>query len=191
MDVITARTTEAELIVERAGVEWLAGEAIRAIAPVSGLDFDRWKVHGLDDDGRELPPGRTERFVDGPGDLFTTDEGEPAYVAVRGHYPTCSAVRLYRAAELDHAWLVITDSRLAVLRLCEAEDASEGTIESRFELPTHALASVVRWKQPMMPEIDNGPRFAQIGFADASWARVKTDESGLASLVPPLSHSAP
>lgn len=155
MDVIAERTTEAELIVERASHEWLAGEVIRAMAPVSGLDFDRWKVRGLDDDGHERSIGGTIRGV---GKIVKTSSVEFVKRTRRG--PLAG----------------------------RPEDAG---FECRFELPSHALAGVARWKQPMVPELKNGPRFVQTGFADASWARVKTDESGLAALVPPLSHSAP
>lgn len=178
VDQITERTNEAALVIERA-VDWLHGEAVLALAPVDRLDVDRWNVSGLDDDGHELPARRVERAVEGAVDVLAVDERDAGHLAVRGHYPSCSAAGLYRAAGLDHAWLVITDSRVGVL----VERPDEAVFEARYELPRHALGSITRWKQPMVPEFKGGPRFAQIGFADSSWARVRTDEDGLAALL--------
>lgn len=232
MDPTAEKTAEAGLLIERAA-EWLAGEAVRAMASVSDLDSDRWRVSGLDDAGHELPAGRAERGIESTVDFLTVEEGG-GHLAVRGDHPTCAAVGLYRAAELDHAWFVITDSRVAVLRLRDAQDASEGEIqaileeakrerslggairgvgkivkssstefvkrarrgplagrpedavfECPFEVPRFALETIDRWKQPMVPEFKGGPRFVKIGFTDASWARVKTDEDGLTALIGP------
>lgn len=63
-----------------------------------------------------------------------------------------------------------------------AERPGDAVLEPVFEAPRQALARVDRWKQPLVPEFEGGPRWLQVHFADGSWARVKTDQAGLAAL---------
>lgn len=63
-----------------------------------------------------------------------------------------------------------------------AERPADAVLESAFEAPVDVLARVDRWKQPMVPEFNGGPRWLQVHFADGSWARVQTDQAGLAAM---------
>lgn len=62
------------------------------------------------------------------------------------------------------------------------ERPADAVLEWPFELPRQALRGVERWKQPLVPQFRGGPRFVRIHFTDSSWARVKTDEAGQATL---------
>lgn len=177
MNLIADRTAEADHIIERAGTEWLADETILALAPVRPLAVDEWMVRGLDHTGHESPTVRADHAPDDAADLDR--------VAVQGAYPSCSAARLYRAATDDHAWLVLTETRVAVVHLDDAPDNAEGVeLVCGFELPRHALASIAPWQQPdgAGPEVEAEASFVQVSFADSSWARLRTDRSGLTAL---------
>ncbi|MGH3861068.1 hypothetical protein [Actinokineospora sp.] len=58
----------------------------------------------------------------------------------------------------------------------------DAVLEVPFEMGRQALRSVVRWKQPMVPEFGGGPRFVRVEFGDGSWARIQTDEAGAMAL---------
>lgn len=63
-----------------------------------------------------------------------------------------------------------------------AERPADAVLEWPFELPRQALHGIERWKQPLVPQFRGGPRFVQLHFTDRSWARVRTDEAGQATL---------
>ncbi|WP_018684918.1 hypothetical protein [Actinokineospora enzanensis] len=63
-----------------------------------------------------------------------------------------------------------------------AERPGDAVLEIPFEAPRHVLRGVTRWKQPMVPEFDGGPRHTRVDFADESWTRLETDETGLRAL---------
>jgi hypothetical protein len=221
---------ESKLVVDLAARHWLRGDQIQAMAPAAHLDVDRYKVAGLDENGHPRPESGLERAADAVGWMIVED-GPVGYVAVRGGHPRCAAVGLYQGTRFDHAWLVITPHRVAVLRLRDLQNTEEGKVDEiieqarqerslggalrglgkivktsatefvksarrpplterpqdavldcPFEVPRHALHSIVRWKQPMVPEFDGGPRFVQVQFTDDSWARLKTDQAGLTAL---------
>jgi hypothetical protein len=75
-----------------------------------------------------------------------------------------------------------TEFAKSVRRPPLAERPDDAVLEVAFELPRQAIARIERWKQPLVPEVRNGPRWLQIHFADGSWARVRTDEAGQAAL---------
>lgn len=221
---------EGALVAELAGRHWLRGDQIQAMAPAAHLDVDRYKVAGLDENGQPRPESGLERAADAVGWMIVED-GPVGYVAVRGGHPRCAAVGLYQATRFDHAWLVITSHRLAILRLRDIRNTEEGAVDEiieqarqerslggalrglgkivktsatefvksarrpplaerpqdavldwPYEVPRQALRSIERWKQPMVPEFNGGPRFVQVWFTDDSWARLKTDQSGLLAL---------
>lgn len=215
---------EAELLSQRMAAEWLRGDTVRVLAAAGQLDQERYRVRGLDENGS---PSRADDVLD----LFS-DDGGAGYVAVRGGDPRCAAVGLYQAVRHDHAFLVITGHRVAVLRLRDTQDGSaaaerelradqdgslggalrglgrfvkasatefarsvrrpplserpgDAVLECPFELPLPALQGVRHWKQPLVPEFRNGPRFVQLLFTDGSWARIRTDETGQTALLGP------
>jgi hypothetical protein len=75
-----------------------------------------------------------------------------------------------------------TEFEKSVRRPPLAERPDDAVLEPAFELPRQALARVDRWKQPLVPEIHNGPRWLQLHFTDGSWARLQTDEAGQSTL---------
>jgi len=75
-----------------------------------------------------------------------------------------------------------TEFAKSVRRPPLAERPEDAVLEPAFELPRQALARIDRWKQPLVPEIRDGPRWLQVHFTDGSWARVRTDEAGQAAL---------
>jgi hypothetical protein len=221
---------ESRLVGELAARHWLRGDAIQAVARAQQLDRDRYKVSGLDVNGQALAGSAPERAVEGTLAFFTDDRPD-GYVAVSGGHPRCAAVGLYQATRFDHAWLVITPYRLAVLRLRDVRNTQEGVVdaiverpgpdkslggflrgvgkivktsteelvqsarrpplverpqdavlECPFEIARQALHSIVRWKQPLVPQFRGGPRFVQVSFTDGSWARLQTDEAGQSAL---------
>lgn len=78
-----------------------------------------------------------------------------------------------------------TEFAKSVRRPPLAQRPDDAVLESAFELPRHALAGIERWKQPLVPEIRDGPRWLRLHFTDGSWARVRTDETGLSALTNP------
>jgi hypothetical protein len=97
--------------------EWLRGDTVRVLAAAGQLDQERYRVRGLDENGN---PSRVDDVLD----VFSDDSGG-GYVAVRGGDPRCAAVGLYRGVRHDHAFLVITGHRVAVLRLRDTQDGTE------------------------------------------------------------------
>jgi hypothetical protein len=75
-----------------------------------------------------------------------------------------------------------TEFAKSVRRPPLAERPDDAVLEPAFELPRHAVARIERWKQPLVPEISNGPRWLQLHFTDGSWARIQTDETGQSAL---------
>lgn len=220
---------EAALMAERIRHEWLRGEVLQVLAPGGQVDQARYQVRGLDGWGASLGDTAAQRATNWFLDSF--DDAAAGFVAVRGDDPRCAAVGLYRGVGFDHAWLVVTSHRFAVLRLRDVQNTEEGkvaelvdqTIKERslgakvrglgrivktsatefvktsrraplverprdailtacLELPRDAVVSVSRWKQPMVPEFDGGPRFVEVRFTDSSWARVRTTRAGLLAL---------
>lgn len=222
---------ESRLVADLAARHWLRGDQIQVMAPAAqDMHVERYRVRGLNANGS--PPAETvgRRMYDAV-DSFVFEEERDGFVAVSGDHPQCAAVGLYQAARFDHAWLVITTHRLAVLRLRDTRNTEDGVVDqiveqarqdgslggalrgigkivktsaaefvksSRrpplterpqdavlewpFEIPRQALHSVVRWKIPMMPEFNGGPRYVQVQFTDHSWVRLKTDQTGLTAL---------
>ena len=109
---------DAALLSERMA-EWLRGDAVRVLAAAGQLDQERYKVRGLDENGN---PSRADDVLD----VFSDDDtaGAAGYVAVRGGDPRCAAVGLYHGVRHEHAFLVITAHRVAVLRLRDTQDGS-------------------------------------------------------------------
>lgn len=132
------RAAEAALLSERVAAEWLRGDVIRVLAAAEQLDQDRYKVRGLDEDGD--PVVRGERFID----AMVDDSPGGGYVAVRGGDPRCAAVGLYRGAGFDHAWLVITSHRVAVLRLRDLLDGTEDAKQELLEGAKESLGGALR-----------------------------------------------
>lgn len=99
--------------------DWLQGDALRALAQVRQLPGASYRVTGLAGDGSQR--SRLVRTA-----LFMLDDapGEP-FVGVRGGRPDCAAVRLFRAARSNYAWLAVTERRMALLRLEDAPDPKE------------------------------------------------------------------
>jgi hypothetical protein len=134
---------EAALVRARASAEWLRGEVLQALVPVSELDREVYRVRGLDEDGH--PSSAGERFFDS---LFAESAGE--YVAVRGDHPDCAAVGLYRALSTDHRWLAVTPRRVGVLwlrdlaRRSAAEEMRTSHEESSLGGAVRAIGRFVR-----------------------------------------------
>lgn len=63
-----------------------------------------------------------------------------------------------------------------------ADRPESAVVEPVWEVPRHALSAATRWKKPLIPELRGGERNVQLTFADGSFARLCTDEAGLASL---------
>lgn len=111
------------LLLQLAEDEWLRGDKILAAAPVGQMLQGRYRVRGLDHDG--LPPAAGDRVLDS-----ITDSNQPGlYAVVHGDHPHCSAVGMYKAADNDHVWLVVTSHRVAVLRLRDVRKNAETVFE--------------------------------------------------------------
>ncbi|SEF08344.1 hypothetical protein [Jiangella alba] len=63
-----------------------------------------------------------------------------------------------------------------------ADRPESAVVEPAWEVPRHALSAATRWKKPLIPELRGGERNVQLTFTDGSFARLCTDEAGLASL---------
>jgi hypothetical protein len=124
------------LLLQRAEVEWLQGEAILAVAPVRHLLQGRYRVRGLDHDGN-TPPAVVDQVLDAVTDSYHPN----GYTVVRGDHPDCSAVALYRAAGRENAWLVVTSRRVAVLRMRDVRNDAE-TVFDEVEAQAQAQAQV-------------------------------------------------
>jgi hypothetical protein len=122
---------ESKLVVDLAARHWLRGDQIQAMAPVAHhLNVDKFKVAGLDEFGHPRAESIGRRAFDAVDSMF--DDPATGYVAVRGSHPQCAAVGMYRAARFDHAWLVITPLRVAVLQLRDVQSNKEGAF-AEFE----------------------------------------------------------
>lgn len=135
--------TEADLVRERAGREWLRGDVIQLLVTAAQLDNDRYRVRGLDDSGNPLAPG-AERAAEGVLGLFVDDGSGNEQVAVRGDHPGCAAVGLYRAVRHDHAWLVLTSHRFAVLRLRDRQSGTESAVTELMSGEDRSLGGALR-----------------------------------------------
>lgn len=113
---------------------WLRGDVIQVLASAGELDRERYKVRGLDEDGH--PTGAFERGAGAVIDAFVGGGTAGEYIAVRGDHPQCAAVGFYRGLRHEHAWLVITSHRVAVLRLRDraaGQDAEDHLAEAKRE----------------------------------------------------------
>lgn len=119
------------LLTRLAGAEWLRGDELRVLAPAAELDRSRYKVAGLDEDGH--PAGAGERAAGAAIDAWVDAGSGGEYVAVRGDHPGCAAAAVYRAVRHDHAWLVVTAHRVAVLRLRDLAAGQEGAAQEFVE----------------------------------------------------------
>lgn len=126
------RAAQVPLVGSLAAAHWLRGDTIEALAAAAELDAERYKVRGLDEDGHPISTG--ERVANAIIDWDAAAGG--GYVAVRGDHPLCAAVGCYRGVRHEHAWLVITSHRVAVLRLRDraaGQDAEEHLAHAKRE----------------------------------------------------------
>lgn len=63
-----------------------------------------------------------------------------------------------------------------------ADRPESAVVEPVWEAPRQALSAATRWRKPLIPELRGGERNVQLTFSDGSFARLCTDEAGLASL---------
>jgi hypothetical protein len=120
MDTGDVRET-GRLLRERAEREWLRGEPVLATGPVDHVVEGRYKVRGLDAEGNPPPP-----VVDRVFDAFDEHaQRTGVFTVVRGDHPGCVAVFAYRATRYDNTWLVVTPSRVAVLRLRDVQNRAD------------------------------------------------------------------
>lgn len=165
VDLGDALAAEARLVGDRA-VAWLRGDVIQALASATELDREVFRVKGLDEDGH-------------PKQMFglISDESADALAAAKEQRALGGVLRglgrFVKASAEEFAQ--------SVRRPPLAERPEDAVLECVWEIPREALAGVERWKQPLVPEFEGGPRWLQIHFADSSWARLKTDERGLAA----------
>lgn len=123
---------ESTVVAELAARHWVRGDQVQAMVPVGRhLNVDRHRVRGLDELGNPQAQSMGRRAFDAAESMF--DDNDTSYVAVRGEQPQCAAVGMYRAAGFDHAWLVITSHRVAVLRLRDRQNAGEGKVDELLE----------------------------------------------------------
>lgn len=127
----------AALLSERMAAQWLRGDVPRVLATAAQLDQERYRVRGLDENGN--PSNRVDGVLDA---LF--DESAGGYVAVRGGDPRCAAVGLYQGVRHDHAFLVITTQRVAVLRLRDTQDGSAAAAAELAGAQDGSLAGTLR-----------------------------------------------
>jgi hypothetical protein len=119
-DVVAAEP----LLRDRAQREWLRGDLLQIVAVVGQVDTGRYRVRGLDANG--LTWRLSDTVIDTVAGAFDdTPSDRGLHTVVRGRDPRCAAVGLYRAAAYEYAWLAITPSRLAVLRLRDIQNTAE------------------------------------------------------------------
>jgi hypothetical protein len=129
---MTVVREESRLVAELTGRHWVRGDEVQAMVPVSQhLNVDRHRVRGLDELGNPRAESLGRRAFDAVESMF--DDSDTSYVAVRGEHPQCAAIGMYRAARFEHAWLVITSHRVAVLRLRDQQNAEDGKVDQLVE----------------------------------------------------------
>ncbi|MCP2169723.1 hypothetical protein [Goodfellowiella coeruleoviolacea] len=106
--------------------QWTRGEQVLVFAECTqNLAAGRYKVGGLDENGTAKETNAVLRAAE----LLSDDPVAGQWVAVRGEHPACTAVRLYRALAGADTFLVLTPSRLAVVRLRDARRQGENALD--------------------------------------------------------------
>lgn len=123
---------ESKLVADLAARHWVRGDQVQVMVPVARhLNVDRHQVRGLDELGSPQAESTGRRAFDAVESMF--DDDDTSYVAVQGEHPQCAAVAMYRAARSEHAWLLITSHRVAVLRLRDVQNTEDGKVEALVE----------------------------------------------------------
>ncbi|WP_157575075.1 hypothetical protein [Jiangella muralis] len=203
-------TPEHQLFDQLAGPVWAGAEPIRASAPATEVSASRYRVRGLSEFGEteeapdDVSAGRyTAVRGEAPDCLAVgcyqavSSAAGLAFVAVTDsrlgvlQLRDTSVKGMPTAEELaaDGAGFLRSMGRLlkgfarevsALNSIADRPESAEVTL--CWEVPRLQLAEATRWRKPMIPELPGGERNVQLSFADGSFARLCTDEAGLASL---------